>query len=421
MKESSFENDIYFVTKPLHFASKILGLSPWHIDPKYKCQNERACFYIHASLAAIMVVLILFGMCDSFIYAGTYSDPIFNRFVCVLWIISVTTSHSASILALLLNATRNRNHLGNVLSAISRVDSKLLHTNCKHNVYMQQRSRIIRQMMFQFILHGGMSAFIALSFYNGTWTCLVYLVSQALTNVINILEILRYVNIVLIVKRRYQYIRQLLAEAAFTDDECTSTHLYTGHPLSHDSDKLFLSTRHNVKRYKDLRPVCGILDLRRIYSELYDVLHTSSRSYGVLILLDIITVLSNAVPTIYLAFVSLNAAAFSTHSAAVYLQGTFFLCSSSFGLMNFLWLTICCHTTTEVVQDTLVCVQKLLLYPNAFSWKSQDIERFSSQLKNLKVEFSVCGFFTLNLQFFCGTVGILFSYILVMFQLSRVV
>jgi hypothetical protein len=152
MKESSFVNDIYFVTKPLHLVSKLLGLSPWHIDTRHKWHNERNCVYIHASLTAIMVVLILYGMCDSFIHAETYSDPTFNRFVCVLWIIAVTASHSASILALLLNATRNRNHMGNVLSIISRVDSKLLRTNCKHSVYMQQSSRIIRQLMFQFIL-----------------------------------------------------------------------------------------------------------------------------------------------------------------------------------------------------------------------------------------------------------------------------
>jgi hypothetical protein len=124
-----------------------------------------------------------------------------------------------------------------VLSTISRVDSKLLHTNCKHSVYMQQRSRIIRQMMIQFILHGSMSEYSLPSFNNGTWICLVFLVSQALTNIIIRLENLRYVNIVLIVKRRYQYIRQLLAEAAFTDGECTSRHMYTGHPLIHDSDK----------------------------------------------------------------------------------------------------------------------------------------------------------------------------------------
>jgi hypothetical protein len=87
-------------------------------------------------------------------------------------------------------------------------------------------------------------------------------------------------------------------------------------------------------------------------------------------------------------------------------------------MLNFLWLTICCHTTTDEVQDTLFCVQKLLLYPNAFSWSTADLKSLCFQLINLRVDFNVCGFFTLNLQFICGTVGILLSYIVVMNQLS---
>jgi hypothetical protein len=151
---------------------------------------------------------------------------------------------------------------------------------------------------------------------------------------------------------------------------------------------------------------------------LYDVLQTTSRSYGVLILLDIITTLTTAVTTTYIGLVFLNGVGFSTNSVAVCLQGVFFICSSSFGLLNFLWLTICCHATTDELQDTLVCIQKLLLYPIEFSWSRADLKILSSQLKNLKVEFSVCGFFTLNLQLFCGAVGIFLSYIIVINQLS---
>jgi hypothetical protein len=136
--------------------------------------------------------------------------------------------------------------MGNMLSTISRVDSKLLHTNCKHSVYMQQRSRIIRQLMIQFILYGSTSVFFALSYYDGTWACLLHIVSQALTKIINRLDILKYVNVVLIVKQRNQ---------------------------------------------------------KRIYSELHDVLNSSSSRYIVLILLDIITVLSIAVPKIHLAVI----------------------------------------------------------------------------------------------------------------------
>jgi hypothetical protein len=286
---------------------------------------------------------------------------------------------------------------------------------------MPQRSSIIRQLVAEVILYGSGVTFSVLAFYDGTWMCFVFMASQALTNIINRTEILKYVNIVLIAKRRYQYINQLLSEAAFRDEQFNSKQGYTGCPVTYDTEKLFLPARYNVTKYRDSLTVCRIYDLRIIYSELYDVLHISSRSYGVLILLDIITSLTSAVPTIYLTVVLINSAFSSRESIDIWLKATDFICTASSGLLNILWLAMCCHTTTDEIQETLVCVQKLLLYPNGLSWSTADLKRLSSQLRNLKVEFSVCGFFTLNLQFICGTVGIVMSYILVMNQFNQVI
>jgi hypothetical protein len=159
MNESPFEHDIYFVIKPLHFVSQILGLSPLHIDPEHKCYSERACFRFHVFLTAIMIILLLYGLCKSIVYTTVFSVPKYNAFIHVVWSISILTSYSTSILALLLNVTRNRNHMRNVLSIISLVDSKLLHKHCKQSVYMQQRSHIIRQLMIGFMLYGSATAF----------------------------------------------------------------------------------------------------------------------------------------------------------------------------------------------------------------------------------------------------------------------
>jgi uncharacterized pyridoxamine 5'-phosphate oxidase family protein len=244
------------------------------------------------------------------------------------------------------------------------------------------------------------------------------MVSQNLATLTNTVVILQYVNIVLIVKRRYQYIRHLLSEAAFTDEYCTSKHMYTGHPVSHDSDALFLSAGYSVTNDRDSPNVCRIHDLQVIYSELYDVIHTNNKTYGILILLNVITLLTNTVPTIYLGVVFLNGTALNSDSIDVYFKGVTFFCQSSFGLLTFLWLTICCHATADEVQDTLICIQKLLLHPNKLFWSRADLKCLFSQLKNFKIEFSVCGFFTINLQFVSGSVGVMITYILVLNQFS---
>jgi hypothetical protein len=195
--------------------------------------------------------------------------------------------------------------------------------------------------------------------------------------------------------------------------------MYTGHHVSHDSNKLFLSARCNVTTDTESRNMCKIHDLQIIYCELYDALQANNKSYGIIILLDIMTILTGTVHSTYFGVALLKEAAFNNGDFYAYFKGVLLLFACFFDLLTFLWLTICCHLTADEVQDTLVCIQKLRVYPNRLLWTTADLKLLSSQLKNLKVEFSVCGFFTLNLQFLCGSVGIIFSYILVLNQFSK--
>jgi hypothetical protein len=148
------------------------------------------------------------------------------------------------------------------------------------------------------------------------------------------------------------------------------------------------------------------------------VIHANSKTYGVLILLNIMTIIANTVQAMYFGVILLKEAVINDGGFLVYSRGTVLLFACFFDLLTFIWLTICCHSTAEEVQDTTVCIQKLLLYPNMLFWSPEDLKRLSSQLKNLKVDFSVCGFFTLNLQLLCGSVGVIITYIFVLNQFN---
>jgi hypothetical protein len=418
MRKSPLEHNIYFVIQPLHFVSKLFGLSPLHVDPKHKCHNERACNCFHVSLAIFMAVVLLYGLYNNIMYMSIMIEPTFRTSIRVACDINMLASYLTSILALLFSVTRNRNHITNMLSSITHVDGKLLREHCKQSVYMHQRSHIIKQLTIKLTIFGTASAFCALSFYDGTWMCIMYSLSQTLTNITNTVVILQYVNIILIVRRRYQYIKHMFSEATFIDDLSISRRMYKGYHVNHDSDKLFLSARCNETIDTDSRKVCRIHDLQIIYCELYDVLHINNKSYGIIILLDIMTILTSTVPLTYFGIILLKEAAFSNGDLNVYFKGISLMCVCFFHVLTFLWLTLCCHSTAEEVQDTLVCIQKLLLYPNRLSWTTGDLNCMFYQLVNVKVEFSVCGLFTLNLQFLCGSVGIIFTYILVLNQFN---
>ena len=418
MKKEPLEHNIYFAIQPLHFVSRILGLSPFHIDPNYTFRNKGGCTFCHIIQATLMILLLLYGLYNSVLTTAEYSESTFKLSVRVVYIINILVSNFTGILALIFTVTRNRNHITNMLSLLSRVDNKLFRNNSKQSAYSQQRSREIIQLWIMFILFG--TVYIPLAFFCSVdkWMWSLTLFSQTFRSAINTVIILQYINIVLMVKQRYQLVKLLLSEAATTDDVSSSRHMDAEHLRSKNNSRIFPMAAHNLKIDTNSNNLYTIRDLRLICSELCDVLHANNKSYEVLILFDVINILTVTVPTTYYGVMTIKLAIVENGLFQLYLKGLSILSDCAFMLLVLLWLTICCQTTTEEMRNTFICIQKLLLYPNALGWSTTELKNFSSQLKNSTFEFNVCGFFTLNLQFFCASVSVIFTYILVLSQFN---
>jgi hypothetical protein len=221
------------------------------------------------------------------------------------------------------------------------------------------------------------------------------------------------------VKQRYQHVKRILSEAASTDDVSYLKHTYVENLKSCKENQVFSIVKYNLKTGRESHNLCRIHNLRVIYSELCDLLSYNNKSYEFTLLLDVTARLTCAVLTMYQGVMLMKDAILENGPLQVYFAGVAMFSLFAFMLLTFLWLTLCCHKTTEEVDAIFVCIQKLLLYPNALGWSTSELKSFSSQLKNNKFQFNVCGFFTLNLQFFCGSVSVIFTYILVLNQLSQ--
>ena len=412
------EHNIYLVIQPLHFVSRILGLSPFHIETNYTFRNKGGCTFCHVIQTTVMIFLLLFGLYSSVLTAVEYSESTFNVFVRVVCIINILVSNFTGILSLLFTVTRNRNHMTNVLSLLSRVDNKLFRNNSKQSAYSQQRSRVIMHLWITFVLFGSVFIPLVFFYYFDTWMNFMSLFSETFRSAIQTVIILQYTNIVLMVKQRYQHIQHLLSEAATTDDVISSRHMDEEYLRNKNKYKIIPVATYNLKTDTNSNNLYTIRDLRLICSELGDVLHANNKSYEVLILFDVITILTVTVPTTYYGVMTIKHAIVQNGLFQLYLKGVSILSDCVFMLLTLLWLTICCQTTTEEIRNTFICIQKLLLYPNALGWSTSELKSFSSQLKNSTFEFNVCGFFTLNLQFFCASVSVIFTYILVLYQFS---
>ena len=133
MKKESLEYNIYFVIQPLHFVSKLLGLSPFHIYSNTQCHNGSVCNYSHIILVTVSIILLLYVLYNSIIFLDTFSEYILNISVRILWIIYMLVSNLIITLSLLLTVTRNRNHMTNVLCLLSLADSKMFRNKSRQS------------------------------------------------------------------------------------------------------------------------------------------------------------------------------------------------------------------------------------------------------------------------------------------------
>ena len=417
MKKEPLEHNIYFAIQPLHFVSRILGLSPFHVDPSYTFHNKGGCTFCHIIQETVMILLLLYGSYNEVLACVAYSETTFNLSVRVVCIINILVSSFTGALALFFTVTRNRNHMTNVLCLLSRVDNKLFRNKSKQSAYSQHRSHVIMQLWFTLLLQG--IAYIPLFFFSDdTWMSYTNVSSEIFRGVIDTVVMLQYMNIVLMVKQRYQLVKHFLSESVTTDDANSSRHMDAEYCINKNNNKIFPLATNNLDIDRSFNNLYTIRDLRLICSELYDVLHANNKSYEVLILFNVITLLTSTVPTTFYGVLIIKCAIVDNGRFQLYLKGVFLLTDCAFMVLTLLWLAMCCQRTTEEIRNVFICIQKLLLYPNTLGWSTSEMKSFSSQLKNSTFEFNVCGFFTLNLQFFCASVSVIFTYILVLHQIS---
>jgi hypothetical protein len=170
MKKEPLVHDIYFIIQRLQFVTRILGLSPFHIDPNYTFRNKGGYTYCHTIQVTVMIFLLLCGSCYNALTLVAYNVSDFNIFVGIVWIINVLVSHLPSILELIFSVTRSRNHMTNVMSILSCVDNKLFRNKSKQEAYSKQRSHVKMQLWISLVMFGNV-IFSIYSYSKCTSTC----------------------------------------------------------------------------------------------------------------------------------------------------------------------------------------------------------------------------------------------------------
>jgi magnesium-transporting ATPase (P-type) len=94
----------------------------------------------------------------------------------------------------------------------------------------------------------------------------------------------------------------------------------------------------------------------------------------------------------------------------------FALCVALFLSVILTFVTVSCELASEEANRTGHLVHTLLLKPDLSRDLILQLQLFSSQVSNLRVKFTTCGFFTIDASLLCGIGGVVCTYLIILHQ-----
>jgi hypothetical protein len=330
-----------------------------------------------------------------------------NFIAVVLFVIS---SYTSSIVAVVWVSVIKRKTFFKLIGNILEVDNKIRYTlqeetNMNTNVFLNIISEIVVLTVIQ-------TAVTVYGMYDVEREPFYTIVTQIIDNVsdiCNALVLFQFINLVFMVKQRYSHLNKRL------------TNWINGtvsRPIDFNREIERYSQSHRTVDHVNITPVSvssvgnveetlkqtDIHLLRQIYCELYDIKCLISDIYSVPILFSLCWILTGVLCGLYVILTEFKEAglteiAFAISYSALFFQVTFF-----------------CHTATNEAMSSSILVQKFLLEGNCRKDCVKPLQMFSVQLQVMTIEYTACGFFSLNLSLFASVVGVIGSYIIIMVQ-----
>jgi hypothetical protein len=222
--------------------------------------------------------------------------------------------------------------------------------------------------------------------------------------------ILHFVNSVLLLRNKYKYLNFELESSTLTP--CKITHLNNGDtsrmaPVENDTFTMKLS----VPEARDISASSRrqrFRNLRIIYNHLHDVTMLINTTYGISLLCA----------TFWLCISIISAVNYAIElKKSDYLHVMESVLGSSFCVALMIITAVSCSLAVNECDRSPVIIQKNLLRDDTDTEDTKDLDMMFTQFQVMKIGFSACGMFRIDLSFLCGTFGVTLSYIIIILQL----
>jgi len=427
---------------PLYYVCKIMGLAPFSYSNKISVHTKQK-----NSTKDLLSPNVLWSFFVFLIHlAGFMSLMLWSiHYVYIKYTLSVTVPDTLTNIAMystcfasLVGVVFNRRRMEILMMKFTAIDQILLKENCDP-VYSKMRRILLLEFSLIFPLLIGFYCYQVYVWAEGT--SYIFLIAKDLANLSNVIMIIQYTNIMQILKHRFRNLNQQLAKC------CDSKSRISDHSLikfRSVKNPLHIRTTQSANTANNLTNIpttqnyilpdisvqmsntgpdemSRIHTLRQTYSDLYDITETINGIYGYQITLELAYDFVSFVSCLYYALEALSNVKKTGDcelrgEERIMLEVACSLCWVTQNFLRILSITSSCFAAGEEARRTGTVVHKLLLRQSLLRDTSTELQLFSKQLLNNKVEFSAGGFFPVNLSLAYSMVGAAATYIIILIQ-----
>ena len=412
MKKLVFRNGIYTVLRTLYYLCKLFGLASYSYTADRRNKRVTADYgYLNYMFTVIWLIVYTVGFPVQILTLR--DDDYDSQILFIAFILCIILSYISSIVVVVWVSIIKRKIFLKIIEDISQVDNKLRYT-------LQEETYMNRNVLFNIILE-----IILLTVFQCTviiyntyhlasepyYVIILMLISVNATYICNTLFLFQYLNLVYTMKQRYSHLNKRLTDWISgtvsrplclnkENKRCSPSDMAVDHGII---TRLFVSRVGNIEgtlKQADIRL------LRQTYSELYVITCLINDTYGIPILACLCWILMIVLCCLYEVLSEFNVWVITDIAYTITCTALMFK------------VTLFCHKATNEAKSSRVLVQKLLLLGNCRKECVKELKMFSLQLQEMTIEYTACGFFSLNLSLFTGVVSVTASYIIVMVQIS---
>lgn len=421
---------------PVHNIAQLVGLAPYSfvrnslnseesIDISWNL-NRKKCIWT-LILCVIQTVGIIYRLALNFVNPSTSVSRL------LLNVIHFPLIQATGLLSVFFALIRNRIAMKQIVRRLSRVDKFLFESKSK--AYRQRTTFLAVALTFSLVCSFPL-------YFAECWTSddVFSEFVVALAHVTRQINDLQYLNLVTILTHRLKTMNEKFRCICINDyfvnedlkistkpiircrnhvSEITSNHVI-GDQIAF-TPRIF--ERVMVREISSNRNKSGfasiILTFRGHYNALYDICCLVNSMNGCTMLLNwLVFVVGVSINLYHVALFFLFPYALNNtlHSTT---KNITFILWDILTVMRMFVVALSCQWASDECQRCVNGVQEMLLEPVTEEDALAQLESFSVQLVNNKIEFTVCGIFPMNLSVLSAAAGLVIQYLILLFQMKE--